>query len=283
VADPPRATVGILLPDPFGVSDTELARRLGALLGHARRSGVSLVHVGDGPGAARTERALLGLLPPPGPWALIVARTMPGAPAAPPQIEGATERWLRTSVELVPSPSPDGRLPPVPLRPADLVAPTGSAPWGVAVPGPGSLEPIRDRLRQLRPSWVRIPFHLLNAPQIAPLVDSLANDGIGVVADDPFAGGLLDGGWLSGSPLEAPGPPRDLDWETTRARLAPVAALGYLTEGRRRTLPDAALSYVRDRPGIAGVLVRVRTADDFAKLAPKGPALDDSERQRIEH
>ncbi len=141
---------------------------------------------------------------------------------------------------------------------------------------------MREQLVSLGAGWVRFPFHLLNAPRVAAAVDEWAASGVPVVADDPFAGGLLDGQWLSGSPLESPAVPRGLEWETTRRRLAPVAGLGYLTVGAGRTLPQAALSYLREREGVSGVLVRVASAQDFAKLAPGGRPLGATDRQRIE-
>jgi hypothetical protein len=280
-ADAP-ARLGIVLPDPLGITEAALPGRLEALLEHARFAGISLIHVGDGPGAARTERALLKLLEPPGPWAIIVRREITGTPSEPPTVDGASERWLRISVELAPPASPDARLPPPLWRPNEVVPPVGRAPWGFAGRSAEGIEPLRERLRQLHPSWVRFPLHLLNAATVAPLVDRWSSDGVGVVVDDPFAGGLLDGGWLSGSPLEAAGPPRDLDWEATRQRLAPVAQLGYLTQGRGRTLWQAALSYARGRPGVAGVLARVRSAQDFQKLAPADRPVDAEDRDRVE-
>jgi hypothetical protein len=282
MAGQPPARLGVLLPDPAGVPDAELPPRLRALLRLARSQEIFLIHTGDGPGAPRTERALWPLLEPPGPWAVVVARPMGAGTPAAPRPEGADERWLRVSVELTPPTSPDARLPAPAVASGDLSAPSGNAPWGVAATRPEDLTRIRRQLRDLRPAWVRMPFHLLNAPLVGPLVDGLRSDGIRLVADDPFAGGLLDGGWLSGSPLEAPGPPRDLDWAATRQRLAPVAALGYLTEGRGRTLPAVALSYLRGRPGVEAVLLRVRSARDFQVLAAPALVLDATDRRRIE-
>lgn len=281
MAPPHPAPVGIILPDPYGLSDQELEVRVRALLRLARASHVSLIHTGDGPAAARTERAIGPLLEPPGPWALIVGRPLGGAPAQVPTLPGGAREWLRISVELVPSASADGRIPLPPPRPIDLVAPGEGAPWGVAARSAAELLPLRDRMVAEGAAWARFPFHLLNAPELSATVDAWSARGIGVVADDPFAGGLLDGQWLSGSPLDSPGVPRGLDWEATRRRLAPVTGLGYLT-GPRRTLPQAALDYLRGRAGVSAVLVRVASAADFEKLAPPKEPLDEAERRRVE-
>ncbi|MCI4340688.1 MAG: hypothetical protein L3J73_05435, partial [Thermoplasmata archaeon] len=69
-----------------------------------------------------------------------------------------------------------------------------------------------------------------------------------------------------------------------RREWAPVLALGFLTEGHRRTLAQAAVQYLLGVPGVVGVVVPL--TDPAAAVAIGGalsaPPLSDEDRARID-
>ena len=171
-----------------------------------------------------------------------------------------------------------------PLQALSASLPEGAfAPWGFDL---GERRPTTEGLQALleaRPRFVVLTVNLLTATAILPVAKALADSGIGVFASDPFAGGHLNGGFLNDSPLERGPVPRPLDWQALRRQLAPVLALGFLTEGGRRTLPQAALDFAAGAPGVVSVLVPVRQPLDL-RAAAEGwgnAALSEQERTRV--
>jgi hypothetical protein len=105
-----------------------------------------------------------------------------------------------------------------------------------------------------------------------------------LLARDPFAGGRLDGtrisrGWLGRGPPDAPASLRSLSSE-----FEPVLRLAFLTEGRTRTLAQAALQYVTSRPWVASALVPLPSPERLAEMldAFSRPPLTADEVARIE-
>lgn len=133
---------------------------------------------------------------------------------------------------------------------------------------------------------VAMPFHLLNAPAVAGLVAGVQMAGASVICFDPHASGRLDGQLLrDGALLERPGPPRPVVWSELRRELEPVARLGFLTSGRRRTLGQAALQYAVGTAGVASVLPDWRDPARFAEWldAVRREPLSEGERRAVEH
>lgn len=131
-----------------------------------------------------------------------------------------------------------------------------------------------------------MPLHLLNAPEVAGLAAAVHLAGASVIGVDPHATGRLDGQLLrDGALLARPGPPRPVIWSELRRELEPVARLGLLTSGRRRTLGQAALQYVLGTPGVASVLPDWRDPARFAEWleAMTREPLTDIERRAVEH
>ena len=97
-----------------------------------------------------------------------------------------------------------------------------------------------------------------------------------------LAGGRLDGSWPEQGVLPrtggaGPTPLRDL-----QEAYGPTLGLGFLTEDRRRTLPQAAIAFVVRLGAVASV--PFRDANEVAALAHSEavPPLTDAEFRRIE-
>jgi aryl-alcohol dehydrogenase-like predicted oxidoreductase len=102
-------------------------------------------------------------------------------------------------------------------------------------------------------------------------------------ARDPVAAGRLDGTrWARILQVTgAPGAPTPLRrWQE---EVAPVLEFGFLTEGHRRTLAQAALQYVAGLPGVASVLVPLPPAERLAEFFAfaNAPDLSEAESARI--
>jgi aryl-alcohol dehydrogenase-like predicted oxidoreductase len=104
-----------------------------------------------------------------------------------------------------------------------------------------------------------------------------------VLVRDPFAGGRLDGSrWVGSAVARGPdaGPIRLRD---VQAEFEPVLRLAYLTEGRQRTLAQAALRYAGHWPWVGSILVPLPTSDRLAEVlgAFATPPLTEAEIQRV--
>ncbi len=104
-----------------------------------------------------------------------------------------------------------------------------------------------------------------------------------LVATDPFSGGRLDGtriasGLADRTALDEPRSIRDL-----HAEFDPVLRLGFLTEGRRRTLAQASIQFALSFPWVATVVVPTPRAERLEEYlsAARGPGLGRSELTRV--
>jgi hypothetical protein len=170
---------------------------------------------------------------------------------------------------------------PSPADTEQLPAPIRSA-WGIGYDEPPSGPAFEADLAR-RPGWVRFPFHLLSAPAIDEALATAQSASVPVLSSDPFADGRLDGSRLRGSPLDDPGRPAPADWAAVRRTWSPVLALGFLTEARQRTLPQAALQYVLGTAGVTGALVPASDSAAISEVAlvRRLPGLTQGERERI--
>jgi hypothetical protein len=182
---------------------------------------------------------------------------------------------------------------PFEAAPADMSRPPGVAEpgesagpvfhgWGVGFGSPPTTTDLARALQE-RPDWVRFPYHMLSPPSVEELLGMARKAGVPVVGSDPFGGGRLDGSHVRGSPLEMTGRPAPSDWAAVRRTWAPVLALGFLTSGRVRTLPQAALQYVLGTPGVAAVLVPAPEPGALveAGAALRLPSIDPADRARV--
>lgn len=145
--------------------------------------------------------------------------------------------------------------------------------------------PTRAELKQdaaAGAGFVRLPGNLLSpAPERAAIATARAC-GLAVLLSDPFAGGRLNGEWLRTSPVERPslrGPPT---FSSLQRGWASTLRLGFLTEGRARTLAQAAFQYASAVGEGVTVLVEALTRDDLAEVAAalQAPPLTEEQRAR---
>jgi aryl-alcohol dehydrogenase-like predicted oxidoreductase len=104
-----------------------------------------------------------------------------------------------------------------------------------------------------------------------------------VLVRDPHAGGALNGRLLRSPHAGSARALRPVHWLSLQDRLAPVARLGFLTEGRRRTLGQAALQYCLASPAVTAVFPAFDSPDAVDEYTDidRVPALSDSEIARV--
>jgi aryl-alcohol dehydrogenase-like predicted oxidoreductase len=129
--------------------------------------------------------------------------------------------------------------------------------------------------------WVSFPGHILEARRLLPVVRGIREAGAEVLLTNPLAEGRLDGRWLSEGTLAQDGPPRPMDLPSLQRAYAPVLPLGFLTTGRRRTLAQAAIGFVRAIGAIPSV--RFRDIRQIAELVDGSGAdpLSEDELERV--
>ncbi len=265
--------------------------RLVALLRRARALGVTTFELPSGAGADALERAVATAFPDPDPSLTILSerssddlsgRRPAGDPASGGPIATAlvdSHRRMRPhSIHLIdwvareeddPADLAElSRL--VADRKVDAVVHRLGAPSRAEpTPGPGAL-------------W-SAPVSLLDDRAERRLAGLAETASIGVFARDPLDGGRLDGRRLTDAvgtrrPDAGPVRLRELEQE-----FAPVLALGFLTEGHRRTLAQAAIRYALRWPWVCSVLVPLPAPERLAEIlsAESVPPISDQELERL--
>jgi hypothetical protein len=131
-------------------------------------------------------------------------------------------------------------------------------------------------------TWVSVPGHLLEARRVRALVETVREVGGDVLLTNPHADGRLDGRWLSEGTLSTGGTPHPLGFAELQRAYAPLLPLGFLTEGHRRTLAQAAVAFVQAVGAVPSVRVRdLRQLDELAD-AGRFPPLSAEEMARID-
>ena len=125
---------------------------------------------------------------------------------------------------------------------------------------------------------------LLDAPSLRSLAALASAPPHGLIVRDPFAGGRLDGTLVRATMGDRhPGrPPREV--RELREEFAPVLRLGFLTRARTRTLAQAALRYLLQRPGTVSVLIPPPAPERWEEVfaSVRAPPLDEEELARLE-
>ncbi len=244
------------LPTDGRFDPSEVVQRLR----RARAAGVTTFDVADVQDPALAETLLARAFPSGDPTVVVIARA-PRHDAPPSQT---------FSPRATPSPRPlyrddgeaTGRSAITPLRhvfEVDAAALRSAAerppasPFGEreneAIVRCTSPEQVSEQLRSGRAPLLSGTFSLLDHGLADTAVRSAAPATLSWIARDPLASGRLDGRRFAASTVSGfPAPPASV--RELGAEFAPVARLAFLGRAGRRTLAQAALRYVLDRPWV---------------------------------
>jgi aryl-alcohol dehydrogenase-like predicted oxidoreductase len=124
---------------------------------------------------------------------------------------------------------------------------------------------------------------LLDLRLVNAFEGSGARPGAALIATDPFAGGRLDGSRFSASLADRSPTAEPPSLRTLHTEFDPILALGFLTDGRKRTLAQAAVEFPLSFPWVASVAVPMPSPERLGPLlaAAAGPPLSPGERDRV--
>ena len=124
---------------------------------------------------------------------------------------------------------------------------------------------------------------VLNHSLLGPLSERAVAGPVGLFAEDPFGEGRLDGTRFAVSVADRRPDTRPLNLRELQREFAPVVKLGFLTEGRRRTLAQASLRFVLRWPWVCSAVIPLPSPERLGELArtEATPPLSDSEVARL--
>jgi aryl-alcohol dehydrogenase-like predicted oxidoreductase len=286
--------------DPPAVAPPAADARTVALLRRSRERGVTTFDVAGARFPERAERLIASAFPTADPkLEVIVGRSIESLRAAPGSDREHTPdatilSALNDSLE-----QSRRRLAPAPVSILEWTSESGdrsdgagggAAPSLTGVNAPGLLWVVR-----LPPAASGLPSTTSRPPLFAGSLSILENKvallferperdpAAGLIARDPFANGRLDGsrfpaGGMPGGPGERP-----LDLRQLHHEFDPILRLGFLTEGRRRTLAQAALRFVLGWPWVVTSVVPLPSPERFDEILGYGstPPLSEGELTRL--
>jgi L-glyceraldehyde 3-phosphate reductase len=276
-------------------------RSVGALLRAARARGVTTFDLPEGPDADRLERLIAGAFPDPDPMISIIAqRSAVGIESGVRPHGGAVESpesrdRLGRSID-----ASNRRLAPQRVGLLEWTATEGEDPKEIdeALTAARGSHGVTAVIRRTSAGEGPTPpsttvgstellsgsLSLLDTRLLRRLEPAASTGRIGFFARDPLGAGRLDGTRLSESvaprrPDAGPVRVRELERE-----FAPVLALGFLTEGRRRTLAQASIRFVLRFPWVCSALVPTPSPErlDEVLRSESVPELSASELERLD-
>lgn len=296
------SVLGLYLGGPLGPGPSGLEQMV-ALLRAARRRGISSYDLGSGPAAAAAERAISRAFPESDREILVLgrrslhslsgeSRSGPGASNPRELGERLRESILESSTRLRPhrvdlvrwsdagAPRETSELARSTLR--ELVADRVILGWVEELDGAMLPAGPLDGKAAATP-LVAGRLSLLETRLVPILEERSHREPVGFFADDPLAGGRLDGSRFRPDPLGA-GPgvaPVRLSELERDAR--PVLSRAFLTAGTGRTLAQAAVQFATRWPWVTAALLPLPSPERLEELVGSGsvPPLDDTEVERI--
>jgi aryl-alcohol dehydrogenase-like predicted oxidoreductase len=133
------------------------------------------------------------------------------------------------------------------------------------------------------PSAFCVELSLLHRSALSRLAERASRGTLGALVRNPFAEGRLDGTRFAATLTERGPPSAPLDVRSLHAEFDPILGLGFLTEGRRRTLAQAAVQFLTLRPWVSTVLVPLPRPERWEEIlgAASAPPLDPAEMARL--
>lgn len=286
--------------DPPAVAPPAADARTVALLRRARERGVTSFDAASARFPERAETLIATAFPLPDPeLSVIVGRSIESlarelAPGEKRSSEGTLVRALRTSLE-----QSRRRLGAIPIAILEWDAPgheRSSATqdletpivtegsdldflWAVRLPSAASELP----RAHYHPALFAAGFSLLEHGPASLFERTAAEGGPALIARDPFSNGRLDGSRFAS--VGIPGGPEDrpVDVGRLQREFEPVLRLRFLTEGRRRTLAQAALRFVLRWPWVVTCVIPLPPPERFEEILGYGstPTISDEELTRL--
>ena len=149
---------------------------------------------------------------------------------------------------------------------ADLMRSTPASVWGLLVDESPPDEELLEAGVAAGARWLDVRSNLLNPEALMWRARRAGPEAVGLLVRDPFSQGRLDGQSIRAPPARTAnrGPPPTV--EQLSAEWAPVLRLNRLTDGRTRTLPQAALQYLLEAPPPLAVVVEPHPALGWEEL-----------------
>jgi len=165
-----------------------------------------------------------------------------------------------------------------PSVPPDTELPAGVG-WAIRLPpgGPG------PRVDWAKTALFSGPLSPLEQGLTTAFGDRSLPTGPRLLARDPFAAGRLDGSRFARvGPFSVPGS-APTDVRRLHEEFDPVLQLGFLTEGRRRTLAQASLQFVLSFPWVISAVVPLPEPERFEEVLAVGsrPPLSADDLERL--
>jgi aryl-alcohol dehydrogenase-like predicted oxidoreductase len=117
-------------------------------------------------------------------------------------------------------------------------------------------------IRNTRADTIQVMYNMLDREPEKELLSLAQAQGVGIIARVPLASGFLTGKFtadvtFAGNDHRA----RTYPPEKVRRIVGLVAKLTFLTEGRHKTLSQAALQYCLSHPAVSAVIPGAKTAE----------------------
>jgi aryl-alcohol dehydrogenase-like predicted oxidoreductase len=117
-------------------------------------------------------------------------------------------------------------------------------------------------IRHTRADTIQVVYNMLAREPEDELLSLAQAEGVGIIARVPLASGFLTGKFAADVTFPANDHrARTYPPEKVRQVAGQVARLGFLTEGRRRTLAQAALQYCLSHPAVSTVIPGAKTPE----------------------
>jgi len=286
--------------DPPAVAPPAADARTVALLRRARERGVTSFDVARARFPERAETLVATAFPVPDPeLSLVVGRSVESLAREPAPGAGPTSRETLTGALDASLEQTRRRIGTIPISIVEWDPGGGDPPEGSKNPG----TPLSTPGTHPGPLWaLRLPADATALPRThhvpalyagefsllehgcAPLFEGADPErGTGLISRDPFSDGRLDGSRFAavGMPVGPEGRPADL--RRLHREFEPVLRLGFLTEGGRRTLAQAALRFVLRCPWVITCVIPLPPPERFEEILGYGsaPAISDEELTRL--
>jgi aryl-alcohol dehydrogenase-like predicted oxidoreductase len=138
--------------------------------------------------------------------------------------------------------------------------------WGVYLPRSEESVGLVQAAAAAGARTANIAFNLLE-PYDLPRAERESHGSLGWIVRDPHAGGRLDGSLLRPDPLPSRPGATPATLERYAREIQPILRLGFLTEGRKRTLAQAALLYALAQPSVVSVTPRLSSPERLSEWA----------------